>query len=310
MGPHMKFGISTNMTWHGASVTEAASLAEQLGFESFWMGEHIVIPAEVASPKLHVVSAIPPEYRHMADPIVWLTAAAVATRTIRLGFNICLVPQREPIVLAKQLASLDHISNGRILFGAGAGWIEEEAQVFGFALKERWARTMEYLRIAKNLWTEDPAGYEGEFVRFDPIHCFPKPLQQPHIPILIGSGGPGMNNAYSLWRVAELADGWIPCFLSPDEMAEELAVLRGFCEENGRDFDAMDISIVIPASQLGVGEDFASQGTLEIVLVDAVKLIADYREAGVHRIVLGLEDLTEANYRDVLERAGRAMELC
>lgn len=305
----MNFGISTNMTWHGAPVTEAARLAEHLGFESFWMGEHIVIPAEVSNPKLHVVSEVPPEYRHMADPIVWLTAAAVATSTIRFGFNICLVPQREPIVLAKQLASLDHVSGGRILFGAGAGWIEEEAQVFGFPLGERWARTMENLRVIRKLWTEDPAGYEGEFVRFDPIHCFPKPLQQPHIPILIGSGGPGMNNSYSLRRVAELADGWIPCFLSPAEMASELAVLRGFCEENGQDFDAMDISIVIPASQLGVGEDFASQGALEIVPVDAAKLVEDYRSAGVHRIVLGLEDLTMQNYRDVLERAAQAIAL-
>ena len=305
----MNFGISTNMTWHGAPVTEVASLAERLGFESFWMGEHIVIPAEIANPRLHVVSEVPGEYRHMADPIVWLTAAAVATATIRLGFNICLVPQREPIVLAKQLASLDHISGGRILFGAGAGWIEEEARVFGFPIEQRWARTMEYLRVIRKLWTEDPAGYDGEFVRFDPIHCFPKPLQQPHIPILIGSGGPGMNNAYSLRRVAELAQGWIPCFLSPGEMAAELAVLRGFCEERGRDFAALDISIVIPASQLGVGEDFASQGALEIVPVDAAKLVADYLEAGVQRIVLGLVDLTADNYRDVLERAAQAMAL-
>jgi len=305
----LKFGISTNMTWHGAPVGEAALLAERLGFESFWMGEHIVIPAEVANPKLHVVSAVPPEYRHMADPIVWLTAAAAATGSIRLGFNICLVPQREPIVLAKQLASLDHISGGRILFGAGAGWIEEEAQVFGFPLKQRWARTMEYLRVMLRLWTEDPAGYEGEFVRFDPVHCFPKPLQQPHIPVLIGSGGPGMNNAFSLRRVAELADGWIPCFLSPEELAAELRTLRQFCEEQGRDFDAMDISIVLPASQLGVGEDFASQGALEIVPVDAAKLIDDYRAVGVNRMVLGLEDLTTENYRDVLERAAQAMAL-
>jgi probable F420-dependent oxidoreductase len=304
----MKFGISTNMTWHGAPVTEAARLAESMGFESFWMGEHIVIPAEVSNPKLHVVSDVPPEYRHMADPIVWLTAAAVATSSIRLGFNICLVPQREPIVLAKQLASLDHISGGRILFGAGAGWIEEEARVFGFPLKERWSRTMEYLRVILKLWTEDPAGYDGEFVSFDPIHCFPKPLQQPHIPILIGSGGPGMNNAYSLRRVAELADGWIPCFLSPLEIAAEMALLRGFCEEQGRASDAMDISIVLPASQLGVGEDFASQGALEIVPVDAGKLIDEYQAAGVSRIVLGVVDLTADNYSEVLERAAAVME--
>jgi len=305
----MKFGFSTNMTWHGAPVTDVARKAEKLGFESMWMGEHIVIPAEVSNPKLHVVDAIPPEYRNMAEPVVWLTAAAVVTSRIRLGFNICLVPQRHPILMAKQLASLDRISNGRILFGAGAGWIEEEAAVFGYPIKERWSRTMEYLRAAKKLWTEDAAGFEGEFVRFDPVYCYPKPLQQPHMPILIGSGGPGLNNSYSLKRVAELADGWIPCFLSPAEMAAELEVLKGFCEKQGRDFGAMDISIVIPASQLGVGDDFASQGNLKVEPVDARQLVADYRKAGVHRIVLGLVDLTGENYAEVLERAAAAMTL-
>jgi probable F420-dependent oxidoreductase len=233
------------MTWHGAHPGVVAKLAERLGFESMWMGEHIVIPAEVHDPKLHVVSAIPPEYRNMADPFVWLTAAAVVTERIKLGFNICLVPQRQPIVLAKQLASLDHISGGRLLFGAGAGWIEEEAAVFGFPLKERWARTMEHLRVVKKLWAEDAAGYEGEFVSFPPIYCYPKPLQQPNVPILIGSGGPGLNNSYALRRVADLCDGWIPCFLSPAEMATELEMLKGFCAERGRDFDAMDISVVL-----------------------------------------------------------------
>jgi probable F420-dependent oxidoreductase len=305
----MKFGVSTNMTWHGAPVTDAALMAERLGFETFWMGEHIVIPAQVENPKLHVVSTVPPEYRHMADPVVWLTAAAVATRTIRLGFNICLVPHREPIVLAKQLASLDHISEGRILFGAGAGWIEEEAQVFGYPLKERWARTIDHLRAIRTLWTEDPASHEGDFIRFGPVHCFPKCRQAPHMPILIGSGGPGLDNSYALRRVAELADGWIPCFLSPEEMSAELSVLRRFCEEQGREAAAMDISIVIPASQLGVGEDFASQGALEIVPIDPAKLIDDYAAAGVDRIVLGLEDLTAENYRDVLQRAAEVMEI-
>jgi probable F420-dependent oxidoreductase len=305
----MKFGFSTNMTWHGAQVTEVARLAERLGFESMWIGEHIIIPVEVANPKLHVVSAVPPEYRHMAEAVVWLTAAAVVTNTIKLGFNICLVPQRHPILMAKQLASLDQISNGRLLFGAGAGWIEEEAGIFGYPLKERWSRTMEYLRVTKKLWTEDEVGYEGEFIRFDPVHCYPKPVQKPHMPILIGSGGPGMNNSYSLKRVAELADGWIPCFLSPEEMAVELEILREFCREKGRDFDAMDISIVLPAAQLGVGEDFASQGDLEVVPVDPVRLIEDYRKAGVHRMVLGLVDLTEENYAEVLERAASVMDL-
>lgn len=303
----MKFGFSTNMTWHGAPVTEVAKLAERLGFESMWMGEHIVIPAEVKDPRLHVVSSIPPEYKNMAEPFIWLTAAAVVTSRIRLGFNICLVPQRHPIIMAKQLASLDRIANGRVLFGVGAGWIEEEAEAMGYPIRERWSRTMEYLRIAQALWTEDAAGYDGEYVSFPPVYCYPKPVQKPYPPVLIGSGGPGLNNSYALRRVAELADGWIPCFLSPEEMAGELEKLKGYCAETGRDFEALDFSIVLPASQLGVGEDFASQGDLEVEPTDAGKLIADYRKAGVHRVVLGLVDLTEENYEDVLERAAQVM---
>ncbi len=302
----MKFGISMNMTWHGASPLDVARLAENLGFESMWMGEHIFIPAEVKDPKLHVVSAVPPEYKHMADPFVWLTAAAVATTTIKLGFNICLVPQRNPIVLAKQLGSLDQISGGRILFGAGAGWIEEEATVMGFPLKERWGRTMEHIRAMKALWSADAAGFNGDYIAFPPIHVYPK---RPNIPILIGSGGPGLNNSYALRRVAEHCDGWIPCFLSPKEMKSELAVLRGYCADSGRDFDKMDFSIVMPAANLGVGEMFDSAGALDGTPQDAARMIADYEAAGVHRVVVGLVDLTEENYRPVLETAARGLGL-
>jgi probable F420-dependent oxidoreductase len=305
----MKIGFSTNMTWHGASPGDAARFAEELNFESAWMGEHIIIPAATENARLHVVESIPPEYRHMAEPVVWLTVAALATTRIKLGLNVCLVPQRHPILLAKQLASVDRVSKGRLLFGAGAGWIEEEAQSMGFPLKERWSRTMEHLRIVKRLWTEEVTAFEGEYHSFPAIHCYPKPLQQPHPPILIGSGGPGLNNKYALKRVAELANGWIPCFLDPPQMKEELAVLRGFCGEQGRDFDAMDISVVLPASQLGAGDDFASMGTLKVEPVDAQALVEEYRAAGVHRLVLGLVDLTEENYRPVLERAAVAMKL-
>lgn len=305
----MRIGFSSNITWHGAPAADVARYAEALNFESMWMGEHIFIPAEVSDPTLHVVQDIPEEYRNMAEPIVWLTAAATATSRIRLGTNVCLVPQRHPILLAKQLASLDRLSGGRLLFGAGAGWIEEEAIALGYPLAERWTRTVEHLRVLKRLWTEDPVGFQGQFIRFDPIHLFPKPLQKPHPPILIGSGGPGLNNIYALRRVAELADGWIPCFLSPDQMAAELVILRDLCEECGRSFEELEISIVLPASQFGAGDDFASMGTLQVQSTDAARLVEEYRQAGVHRIVLGLIDLTSDNYRGVLERAAHALNL-
>jgi alkanesulfonate monooxygenase SsuD/methylene tetrahydromethanopterin reductase-like flavin-dependent oxidoreductase (luciferase family) len=237
----MKFGISMNMTWHGASPMDVARLAEQLGFESMWMGEHIFIPAQVKDPKLHVVSAVPPEYKHMADP-----------------------------------------------------------------LKQRWGRTMEHIRAMKALWSADAAGFEGQYVHFPPIHVYPK---RPNIPILIGSGGPGLNNSYALRRVAEHCDGWIPCFLTPEEMKQQLGLLRGYCAESGRDFDRMDFSIVMPSANLGVGEMFDSAGTLDGTPHDAAQLVADYEAAGVHRVVVGLVDLTEENYRPVLETAAKGLGL-
>jgi alkanesulfonate monooxygenase SsuD/methylene tetrahydromethanopterin reductase-like flavin-dependent oxidoreductase (luciferase family) len=161
----------------------------------------------------------------------------------------------------------------------------------------------------KVLWTEDVPSYSGKYVSFPPVYCNPKPVQRPNLPILIGSGGPGLNNGYSLRRVAELADGWIPCFLSPAEMAEELAKLRQYCDEHGRDFSVLDISIVIPAVNLGIGEAFASMGTMDQSPGDARRLIADYAEAGVNRIVVGLVDLTTQNYATVLQTAAEGLNL-
>jgi probable F420-dependent oxidoreductase len=298
-----------NMTWYGAPPGDVAKKAEALGFESMWMGEHIFIPAKVHDPKLHVVSAIPPNYKDMVDPLIWLTAAAVSSKTIRLGFNICLVPQRHPITLAKQLACLDHISGGRILFGAGAGWIEEESVTMGYAHKERWPRTMEFLRVMKVLWSEETPSFSGKHISFPPIHFFPKPLQKPNLPILIGAGGPGMNNTYSLKRVAEVADGWIPCFLSPGEMADELAKLKVMCADAGRDFDKLDITIVMPAVNLGVGAAFASMGNMDQTPQNTQELIDAYEKVGVGRVVVGLIDLTPENYVGVLEHAAQGLGL-
>jgi probable F420-dependent oxidoreductase len=302
----MKFGISMNMTWYGAPPTEVAKLAEKLGFESMWMGEHIFIPVTVNNPQLHVVSEVPPNYKDMADPLIWLTAAAVATNKINLGFNICLVPQRHPITLAKQLASLNHLSNGRILFGAGAGWLPEESEVMGYSHKERWPRTMEYLRAMKVLWSEEKPSFTGQYISFPPIYMNPKPR---NLPVLIGAGGPGMNNSYSLRRVAEVADGWIPCFLSPDEMADELATLKNMCKETGRDYGKMDISIVMPAVNLGVGAAFASMGNMDQTVQNTGELIAAYERVGVGRVVVGLIDLTPENYVAVLEEAAHGLGL-
>ena len=161
----MKFGITTNLTWFGAPIMETAKAAEALGYESLWMGEHIIIPVDVKNPFLYGVP-LPDTYKHMPNPFIWLTAAAAVTTRLKFGMDVCLVPQRNPLILAKEVACLDHISNGRFMLGVGAGWIEEEADIMGYAFEKRWPRTVECVQAMKKLWTEEKASYSGEYVSF------------------------------------------------------------------------------------------------------------------------------------------------
>jgi probable F420-dependent oxidoreductase len=304
----MKFGIATNITWYGAPVVDVATTAEALGFESLWMGEHIIIPVQVAKPVRHGV-LLPETYRHMPDPFIWLTAAAVSTTRLKLGLDICLVPQRNPLILAKEAASLDRISGGRLVLGVGSGWIEEEAEIMGVPFGSRWAKTMEYVRALKTIWTEETPSFSGEYLSFPAVYSYPKPLQQPHPPILIGAGNPNTNNLATLKRVAEVADGWLPVYLSPAQMRQELDTLKELCEARGRDFNKLDITLLVPAVNLGVGEAFASFKGLKADPKNAGELIAEYEEIGVQRMIVGVVDLTAESIRKVLENVARGLKL-
>jgi probable F420-dependent oxidoreductase len=304
----MKIGITTNLVWYGTRPDEFAKAAEDLGFESLWMGEHIVLPKHVEREFLNG-GQVPEAYRHMPSPFIWLTAAAVATKTLKLGTNVCLVPQRNPFGLAKDIACLDQISNGRFLFGAGAGWIDEEAAIMGYPHEERWPRTMEYLKVIKKLWTEEEPSFEGKFVSFPPLYSYPKPVQRPHPPIILGGGGPTRNNIPILRRVAEFGDGWAPGYFTPPEIAALLRTLRELCEANGRDYDALELSLIMPAAILGVGEAYASLGTRDRTAVNAQELIAQYEEAGIKRILMGMVDPTKEEGVKNLERAAKGLGL-
>jgi probable F420-dependent oxidoreductase len=306
----MKFGITTNLTWHGAPVTEVAKSAEALGYESLWMGEHLIIPVEVKNPQLYGVE-LPESYRHMPNPFIWLTAAAVVTSKLRLGMDVCLVPQRNPLILAKEIACLDRISEGRIMLGAGAGWIEEEAAIMGYPFSERWPRTMDCIRAMKQLWTQDEASYQGTYVSFPPVYCYPKPVQKPHPPILWGAGNPHTKAmAAILRRTAEIADGWVPSFFTPAQMREHLATLKVLCDERGRDFSTLEISLIVPGVTLGVVDDAVPwmQG-MDTSSRDTAELIDQYEQAGVHRLLVGFPDLQAGSAVAVLEHAARRLEL-
>lgn len=306
----MKFGVTSNFVWFGPPVTELAKAIEALGFESMWMGEHPVIPVSAASAVRYGVP-LPPNYRHMPDPFVSLAAAAAVTTKLRFGTNVCVLPQHDPITLAKQVATLDRIAGGRLTFAYGTGWIEDEAAVFGYPFNKRLGRALDFMRAMKVLWTEEEASYSGEYVSFPPIHCNPKPLQKPHVPILVGSGNDKTENSKVLRRVAATADGWLPSFLTPAQMKQQLGQLREYCDEAGRDFSALDISLIVPAISFGVGElpPWGAKAYDDLKPVDARDLVAEYEDAGVGRILVGLPDMEDDASFGRIEDAAKGLGL-
>src|SRR5437899_5065407 len=177
----------------------------------------------------------------MPDPFVVLALIAAQTQKIKLGTGICLVPERDPILMAKEVATIDHYSGGRFLFGIGAGWLRDESEVLGVDFPRRWAITREYVRAMKELWTKPEPSFEGEFVRFPPVRCYPKPAQKPFPPVIIGAGGDR-----SLKNTVAIGEGWGPIALKPDQLANELAKLRKLCQDAGRDFTKIEVTMFSP----------------------------------------------------------------
>jgi probable F420-dependent oxidoreductase len=233
----MHLGLFSYNVEYGARPDELARAAEERGFESFWVGEHTHIPASRLTP-YPGGEPLPKPYYHMADPFVSLMAAAAATRTIRLGTGICLVVEHDPIVLAKSVATLDWLSNGRVLFGIGGGWNREEMADHGTPFDRRWQVLRERVLAMKALWTQDEASFHGEFVNFDRAISFPKPVQRPHPPILFGGA-----TAQGRARVVEYCDGWIPIDVLLDDLPTAIADLRQKAEAAGRGLDTLSVSV-------------------------------------------------------------------
>jgi probable F420-dependent oxidoreductase len=236
----MQIGIFAPTTDYAAPTHLIAKACEQRGFESFWVPEHTHIPVSRRSP-FPGGGDLPKEYSHLNDPFVMLAAAAAVTERIKLGTGICLVVEHDPIVLAKQIASLDRLSNGRFLFGIGGGWNLEEMQDHGTDPSTRWALLRERVEAMKQIWTQEQAEYHGKYVNFDAMWSWPKPLQEPHPPVLLGSG-----TARARQRVAESYDGWIPIGLNTEQLAAGIADLRKLAKERGRDPDAIEVSFFWP----------------------------------------------------------------
>ncbi len=234
----MNVGTSVPLPAYTIDPAFMAKKAEDLGFESIWYAEHAAVPVHSDSPFPATGGEIPWTYSHFTDPYIALARASGATSKILLGTGITLVPERNPILLAKEIASLDRFSGGRFLFGIGTGWLKEETEMMGGDFEHRWTQTREAIEVMKELWTKDEAEYHGRYFDFPLVRSYPKPLQKPHPPIILGGMAKNV-----LRRVIAHADGWLPNRVTPAEVEESRKKLDAMAAEAGRDPKSITISV-------------------------------------------------------------------
>ena len=284
----MKIGILFTVNEHSVDPATLARKLESLGFESLWVPDHPVLPVHSSTPLPETQPGqgeIPEVYSHMCDPFVAMAMAAAATTRLNVATGVCLVPERNPLLTANELATLDCFSNGRVLFGIGAGWLKEESEMLGGDFPHRWTQTKEYIAAMRELWTKEEASFAGKYVNFSPVRLYPKPARRNGPPVLIGS-----KDKNALHWTAQWGDGWCPIFLSPDAMRAELGKLRTECDRASRDFNQLDITIMKREFRGGRAE------------VQAV--LRQYEDVGVHRFVIMMVGvrLDAARYESELER--------
>ncbi len=236
----MRFGLAfaSSVGIDGATALEVCKRAEAAGFESLWGGEHVILPSTIESKYPYTADGkIPAEPETpIPDPLIWLAFAAAAVPKLRLGTCILIVPQRNPLVLAKELATLDTLSGGRVELGLGVGWLKEEFDALGVPWERRGARNDEYIAAMRALWAGPHAEFHGEFVDFPPVTCSPRPVNG-SIPIIVG----GDTDA-AIARVARLADGYFPGEGDPTRLAALIGKVRKAAERAGRDPSSIEIN--------------------------------------------------------------------
>lgn len=264
----MKLGLSMFPTDTSAGPAEIAKVVEGEGFDSFWVSEHSNMPLSTDFP---FGDTVPREYSSMLDPFVALTAAACATSRIYLGTAICLLTQRDPINTAKSVASIDHLSGGRVLFGVGAGWNEPEMRNHGTDPSSRFRLMRERVEAMKVLWTNDVAEYRGRFVDIEPTEQWPKPVSQPHPPVLIAGGG-----EHIFKRILTYGDGWLPA-VSP----EPLEFMKG------RIIAMADFVNQVPELNRLAAEQGKSRPVISVTGMELTESVyATFVELGIDRMVL------------------------
>ncbi len=246
----MDFGVGYFPTHDGLGPDEIARMAEEHGLESLFFAEHTHIPASRDTP-YPAGGELPAKYFHTYDLFVAMTAAAQATRRLRIGSGVCLVIERDPITTAKEVASIDHLSGGRVEFGVGAGWNREEMANHGTNPKTRMRLLGERVEAIKTIWSEDEATYQGEFVNFDRIWSWPKPAQRPHPPVLVGGNGPTVED-----RVLAFGDAWFPNYYGK--------VVPRFRELQSRADRPVELQLIAVPPDPGVLEGLAGAGARRV----------------------------------------------
>jgi probable F420-dependent oxidoreductase len=274
----LNFGAAMFFTDYSMTGGELAQALEARGFESVWAPEHSHIPASRKTP-FPGGGEVPKKYYDAMDPFVTLTAAAMATKRLKIGTGICLVVQRDPIQTAKLVASIDQVSGGRFLFGIGDGWNQDEIENHGVVFKTRHKLVRERIEAMKEIWTKTKAEYHGEFVNFDPILAWPKPVQKPYPPVIVGGAFP-----YSARRAIRYGTGWIPHAARDTyaEIADMIPQFRQMATEAGRDPKAIEMTVWSPKQE--------------------ADLMKRYQDLGISRVVFSLESETADSILPVIDR--------
>lgn len=250
------FGVNHGVCATPDTAIRVSALAERLGYDSLWIGEHVVVPRPWAAP-----SPLAPSHP-VLDPLTTLAFLAARTERVLLATGIVILPQRQPVVLAKQLSSLDVLSGGRLVFGMGIGYLEPEMRAVGVSMADRGARAVEYLKVMRSLWEDDAPAFHGQYVHFDGVDAHPRPVQRP-LPVIVGGHSRAAHR-----RAARYGNGWYGWQLDRRETATHMESLRRAADEAGREFGELSI-IVSPTESLDpeVVRDYAKLGVTRLVVV-------------------------------------------
>ncbi len=272
----MRIGVFYFPSDYGIEPGELGAALEERGYDSLFVCEHTHIPVSRKTP-FPGGGELPKRYIHTHDPFVALSFAAAATKKLWLGTGICLVTQRDPIVTAKTVASLDRLSNGRFIFGIGAGWNVDEMENHGTQYKTRFKLMRERILAMQAMWTQEKAEFHGDMVNFDPLWCYPKPAQRPWPPILLGG-----ESDYTLRRVVEFCDGWFPRGGGDFDPALAVKRLNGVAQEAGRDPATLQITVFRAPAEAAA--------------------LAAYRDAGIQSALLEVPDLSRDEILRLLDK--------